>query len=100
MCSPTLPDTRSGFSWDDPRITWPRPAGETEHLQGLLRRRQRISKSMSADRRLLGRREYRVRLFEGFDQDLDLEVLGTWSSQYATHVRYAVRRAGQEYPAH
>ena len=36
------------------------------------------------------------RLFEGFEQDLDLEVLGTWSSQYATHVRYAVKRAGQE----
>ena len=37
------------------------------------------------------------RLFEGFGQDLDLEVLGTWSSQYATHVRYAVKRAGQEH---
>ena len=36
------------------------------------------------------------RLFEGFGQDLDLEVLGTWSSQYATHVRYAVKRAGPE----
>jgi dihydrofolate reductase len=35
------------------------------------------------------------RLFEGFEQDLDLEVLGTWSSQYATHVRYAVKRAGR-----
>jgi len=35
------------------------------------------------------------RLFDGFEQDLDLEVLGTWSSQYATHVRYAVKRAGQ-----
>lgn len=34
------------------------------------------------------------RLFDGFDQDLDLEVLGTWSSRWATHVRYAVRRAG------
>ena len=32
------------------------------------------------------------RLFEGFEQDLDLEVLGTWSSPYATHVRYAVKR--------
>lgn len=31
------------------------------------------------------------RLFEGFDRDLDLEVLGTWSSPYATHVRYAVK---------
>jgi dihydrofolate reductase len=40
------------------------------------------------------------RLFEGFEQDIDLEVLGTWSSQYATHARYAVRRAGQEYAAH
>jgi hypothetical protein len=28
------------------------------------------------------------------------EVLGTWSSQYATHVRYAVGRAGHEYAAH
>ena len=25
------------------------------------------------------------RLFEAFEQDIDLEVLGTWSSQYATH---------------
>ena len=32
------------------------------------------------------------RLFEGFDQDLDLEVLGVWSSAYATHVRYRVVR--------
>jgi len=40
------------------------------------------------------------RLFEGFVQDIDLEVLGTWSSQYATHVRYAVRQAGQENAAH
>jgi dihydrofolate reductase len=32
------------------------------------------------------------RLFEGFDRDLDLEVLGVWSSQYATHVRYRVAR--------
>ena len=36
------------------------------------------------------------RLFEGFEEDIDLEVLGTWSSQYATHVRYAVKRAEQE----
>jgi len=42
----------------------------------------------------------RKRLFEGFVQDIDLEVLGTWSSQYATHVRYAVRQAGQENAAH
>jgi dihydrofolate reductase len=27
------------------------------------------------------------RLFEGFEQDIDLEVLGTWSSQYATVMR-------------
>lgn len=32
------------------------------------------------------------RLFDGLDVDLDLEVLGTWSSPFATHVRYAVRR--------
>ena len=32
------------------------------------------------------------RLFEGFEQDLDLEVRGVWSSPYATHVRYAVKR--------
>src|SRR6266511_4099196 len=37
------------------------------------------------------------RLFEGFEQDLDLEVVGTWSSQYATHVRYAVKGAGQKH---
>ena len=33
------------------------------------------------------------RLFEGFARDLDLEVRGTWSSPYATHVRYVVRRS-------
>jgi len=32
------------------------------------------------------------RLLEGFDLDLDLEVLGVWSSTYATHVRYRVVR--------
>ncbi|HEU5240570.1 MAG TPA: dihydrofolate reductase family protein [Ornithinibacter sp.] len=32
------------------------------------------------------------RLFEGFEQDLDLEVLGVWTSPYATHVRYCVQR--------
>jgi dihydrofolate reductase len=32
------------------------------------------------------------RLFDGFDRDLDLEVLGVWSSPYATHVRYRVVR--------
>lgn len=31
------------------------------------------------------------RLFEGFHEDLDLAVLGTWSSPFATHVRYAVK---------
>ena len=30
------------------------------------------------------------RLFDGFEQDRDLEVRGVWSSPYATHVRYAV----------
>jgi dihydrofolate reductase len=30
------------------------------------------------------------RLFEGFHHDLDLEVIKAYSSQYATHVRYAV----------
>ena len=32
------------------------------------------------------------RRFEGFEQDLGLEVRGVWSSPYATHVRYAVKR--------
>ncbi len=32
------------------------------------------------------------RLFEGFEHDLDLEVLQVVSSPYATHVRYAARR--------
>jgi dihydrofolate reductase len=32
------------------------------------------------------------RLFEGFEHDLDLEILRTVSSPLATHVRYAVRR--------
>lgn len=40
------------------------------------------------------------RLFEGFEQDLDLEVLGTWSSPYATHVRYAVKRGRHKSSAH
>ena len=31
------------------------------------------------------------RLFDGFEQDRDLEVLNVWSSEYATHVRYAVK---------
>ena len=31
-------------------------------------------------------------LFDGFDQDLDLEVRQVWSSPYATHVHYALRR--------
>lgn len=35
------------------------------------------------------------RLFEGFEQDLDLGILGTWSSPYATHVRYFIKRAEQ-----
>ncbi|MCU7728492.1 dihydrofolate reductase family protein [Actinoplanes sp. KI2] len=32
------------------------------------------------------------RLFEGFDRDIDLEVVKVYSSPYATHVRYLVRR--------
>ncbi len=32
------------------------------------------------------------RLFEGFEHDLDLEILGVRHSSYAVHVRYAVRR--------
>jgi dihydrofolate reductase len=32
------------------------------------------------------------RLFDGFEQDVDLEVSKVYSSPYATHVRYAVRR--------
>ena len=31
-------------------------------------------------------------LFDGFHQDLDLEVRQVWSSPYATHVHYAIRR--------
>jgi dihydrofolate reductase len=30
------------------------------------------------------------RLFDGFDHDVDLEIVKVYSSQYATHVRYAV----------
>jgi len=33
------------------------------------------------------------RLFEGFDQDRELDVIGVWSSPYAIHVRYAVKQA-------
>ena len=32
------------------------------------------------------------RLFDGFDRDVDLEVAKAYSSPYATHVRYAVKR--------
>jgi dihydrofolate reductase len=32
------------------------------------------------------------RLFDGFDHDLDLEVVKAYSSPYATHVRYTVKR--------
>jgi dihydrofolate reductase len=32
------------------------------------------------------------RLFDGFGQDVDLEVRRVYTSPYATHVRYAVRR--------
>ena len=32
------------------------------------------------------------RLFDGFDHDVDLEVVKVYGSPYATHVRYAVTR--------
>jgi dihydrofolate reductase len=32
------------------------------------------------------------RLFEGFDRDVDLDIVAVYPSTYATHVRYAVRR--------
>jgi dihydrofolate reductase len=32
------------------------------------------------------------RLFEGFDRDIDLDILSVHHSPYAVHVRYAVRR--------
>jgi len=32
------------------------------------------------------------RLFEGFDRDMDLEVVKVYSSPYATHVRYMVTK--------
>ena len=32
------------------------------------------------------------RLFDGFDRDVDLEVIKVYSSPYATHVRYLVRK--------
>jgi dihydrofolate reductase len=32
------------------------------------------------------------RLFEGFDKDIDLEIVKVYSSPFATHVRYAVAR--------
>jgi len=32
------------------------------------------------------------RLFDGFGRDVDLEVMKAYSSPYATHVRYTVRR--------
>ena len=30
------------------------------------------------------------RLFDGFDRDVDLEVVKVYSSPYATHVRYSI----------
>jgi dihydrofolate reductase len=32
------------------------------------------------------------RLFDGFDQDVELEVIKVYNSPYATHVRYAINR--------
>jgi len=32
------------------------------------------------------------RLFEGFEHDLDLEVRAVYTSPYATHIRYTIRR--------
>lgn len=32
------------------------------------------------------------RLFDGFDNDLDLEVKRVYTSPYATHIRYTVKR--------
>jgi dihydrofolate reductase len=32
------------------------------------------------------------RLFDGFDRDVDLDIVAVYPSRYATHVRYAVRR--------
>ncbi|HEY8988685.1 MAG TPA: dihydrofolate reductase family protein [Candidatus Limnocylindrales bacterium] len=32
------------------------------------------------------------RLFEGFDKSVDLELIGTYSSPFATHIRYRVTR--------
>ena len=32
------------------------------------------------------------RLFDGFDRDMELEVVKVYSSQYATHVRYRVTK--------
>ncbi len=32
------------------------------------------------------------RLFEGFENDIDLEKVSVHSSQYATHTTYAVKR--------
>ena len=32
------------------------------------------------------------RLFDGFQQDVDLDIVKTFSSRYATHVRYSVRK--------
>jgi dihydrofolate reductase len=35
------------------------------------------------------------RLFDGFDQDVDLQVVKVYSSPFATHVRYTVTNAGR-----
>ena len=32
------------------------------------------------------------RLFDGFERDVDLEIQRVYTSPYATHVRYAIRK--------
>jgi hypothetical protein len=51
MCSPTLPDTHSAFSWDDPQIPWPQPAGKADASKACYAAANEFQKSTYADRR-------------------------------------------------
>jgi hypothetical protein len=51
MCSPTLPDTHSAFSWGDPQIPWPQPAGKADASKACYAAANEFQKSTYADRR-------------------------------------------------
>jgi hypothetical protein len=59
MCSPTLPDTRSAFSWVDPRIM-ARPAGEADASKACFVAANEFKEHVRR-RASEGRRKYQVR---------------------------------------